>query len=99
MFFVDNKIPDGKLRKILDTVSTVLFLLFALLLLFAENVCFRHHRKFDQRILETTARMAINNHDLAGAYDTVLEPESRAIRYPWLLYWRRSFTRSSKLLL
>ena len=71
MFFVDNKIPDGKLRKILDTVSTVLFLLFALLLLFAENVCFRHHRKFDQRILETTARMAINNHDLAGAYDTV----------------------------
>ena len=71
VFFVDNQIPNGKLRKILDTVSAVLFLFFALLLLFAENIRFCHHRKFDQRILETTARMAINNHDLAGAYDTV----------------------------
>ena len=44
---MNNKITNGKLCKILDPVSAVLFLFFTLFLLFAENIGFRHHCKFD----------------------------------------------------
>ena len=72
MFLMDNKISNRKLRKILNTVSAVLFLFFVLLLLFAKNICLCHHREFDQRILESTSCMAINNHDLTGIDDTAV---------------------------
>ena len=71
MLFMNNKISNGKLCKILDPVSAVLFLFFALLLLFAENIGFRHHCKFDQRILEATSCMTIDHHDLSGTDDTI----------------------------
>ena len=72
MFLMDNKISNRKLRKILNTVAAVLFLFFALLLLFAKNIRLCHHREFDQRILESTSCMAINNHDLTGIDDTAV---------------------------
>ena len=71
MLFMDHIIPDRQLCKILDSLAVVDFFLFLFFLLLTENIGLCDHRKFDQRILETTARMAINNHDLAGAYDTV----------------------------
>ena len=65
MLFMDNKIADRKLRKILNTASTVIFFLLFLLLFLSKNVRFCHYRKLDQRVFKALLCMAINHHDLA----------------------------------
>ena len=37
---MDNKIPDGQLRKVLDPLTVIVFLFFTRLLLFAEKYQF-----------------------------------------------------------
>ena len=68
MFLMDDQVSDGKLRKILDPFSIVLFLLFPLFLFLAKNVRLCHHCELDQRILKSSSCMAIYNHDLTGIY-------------------------------
>ena len=65
MLFMDNKIADRQFRKVLNTLSVIFFFLFALLLLFAENIRLCDHCKFDHRVFKPFSRMTISNHDLA----------------------------------
>ena len=68
---MDNKIPDGQLRKVLDPLTVIVFLFFTRLLLFAENISFCNNRKLYKRILEAFSGMAVNHHDLSGIEDTL----------------------------
>ena len=65
MLLMNNKITNGKLSKILNTVSAVIFFLLFLLLFLSKDVRFCHYRKLDQRIFKALLCMAINHHDLA----------------------------------
>ena len=68
---MDNKIPDGQLRKVLDPLTVIVFLFFTRLLLFAENISFCNNRKLYKRILKALSCMAVNHHDLSGIEDTL----------------------------
>lgn len=65
MSFMNYKISNRKLCKILNALSIIILFLFSLFLLMAKNIRFCHDYKLGQRILKSLFRMAINHHDLS----------------------------------
>ena len=65
MSFMNYKISNGKLCKILNALSIIILFLFSLFLLMAKNIRFCHDHKLGQGILKSLFRMAIDHHDLS----------------------------------
>ncbi|CCY33249.1 unknown [Ruminococcus sp. CAG:60] len=91
---MNHIIPDGKLCKILDSLSIVgflLFLLFLFFLLLTENICFRDHRKLDQRILKAFPGMTVHYHNLAWMNLAVIVLSVKSIQVIFPKVLRQSF--------
>ena len=63
--FVHHVIPDFQLVKIIDLTTFISFFLFFLLFVRTEDITFRDHRKFQQRIFKALQHPAVKGHNLA----------------------------------
>ena len=68
MTFMDHIITYPKFGEVIDFLAFKFFLMLFLFLLDSENITFRDHHKFQQRVFEASFHMPVIKHHLAGIY-------------------------------